>query len=93
VFAQSSLLYLHVCVLPEHSSSTGQSMFETLSNFMGALDPLWKTKMTSISTDGASAMTGRSAGLVSWLMAVAECKMYRVWFMAHQMNLSVKAAV
>jgi hypothetical protein len=92
LFVKGNVVNLHVCVLPESESATGLSMYKTLDTVMTAMDVLWQSKVIGISTDGVSAMTGWSAGLASRIVEAASSQCYRVWCMAHQFNLYVKAA-
>jgi hypothetical protein len=81
-----------VFLTTESESATGLFMYKTLDTVMTAMDVLWKSKVVGISIDGASAMTGWSAGLASRVVEAASSECYRVWCMAHQFNLCVKAA-
>jgi hypothetical protein len=92
VLVDGIIANLHVCVLPETVSATGESMFEMLDSVMFALDPNWHTRVVGISMDGASAMTGWCACLSSRVVEAASSTCYRVWCMAHQFSLVVKAA-
>jgi hypothetical protein len=78
LFVKGKSVNLHVCVLPESESATGLFMYKTLDTVMTAMDVLWKSKVIGINTDGASAMTGWSAGLASRVVEAASSECYRV---------------
>jgi hypothetical protein len=92
VLVDGIIANLHVCVLPETVSATGESMFEMLDSFMLALDLNWRTSAVGSSTGGASDMTGWCAGLASRVVDGVSSTCYRVWCMAHQFSLVVKAS-
>jgi hypothetical protein len=77
--------------MPESQTATGASMYAMLSSILSELDPMWTKNEVGISTDGASSMTGVSAGLESRLAEAATCECYRVWCGGHQFNICVKA--
>jgi hypothetical protein len=53
----------------------------------------WRDKLIGSSTDGAPNMTGCNVGFTSLLAnAVSSPAFYRVWCLAHQMDLVIKAA-
>ena len=62
---------------------------------MHALSPLcpsWKKKLISLSTDGASAMTGKHQGAVT-INEACKSKIYRSWCGLHQLDLAIKRAI
>ena len=52
------LFNVHVVALLMYESHTGENMAAAIEKFFCALCPKWKDKLISVSTDGASRMTG-----------------------------------
>jgi hypothetical protein len=48
VLVDGIIANLHVCVLPETVSATGESMFEMLDSVMFALEPNWRTSVVGL---------------------------------------------
>ena len=88
------LFNIHVVALPMYNSHTGQNMTDVIIKFFDAIAPDWKQKLISVSTDGASNMTGRHNGVVSLLdrhcLPESGSGIYRVWCGAHQLDLVVQ---
>jgi hypothetical protein len=78
--------------LPEDDVATVEAMFKWLDKTISALDPLWRSKVVGVSTDGARAMTGWSAGLASRILEIALDLCLRVWCLINQFSLSIKTA-
>jgi hypothetical protein len=81
VLVQTEIMDLHACIIPESESATGSAVYEMLDRIMSSLDPPWLANIVGICTDGASAMTGWSAGLASASLkpTVAPCTGFGAW--------------
>lgn len=88
------LFNIHVVALPMYESHTGENMAAAIEKFFHALCPEWKDKLISVSTDGASSMTGRHQGVVTRLDQLCMNEegrgIYRVWCGAHQLDLLIQ---
>jgi len=71
---------------------TGEVMLKLITDFLDVVCPSWRSKLVSVSTDGASSMTGPSKGVVTRLEKEALHKIYRVWCGIHQLDLVMKHA-
>ena len=83
---------LHLVALPIHERHTGLNIYNLIKKFLDALCSGWKDKLIGISTDGASNMTGRYQGVVTYLCNETPHLVYRVWCGAHQLDLVVQSA-
>ena len=83
---------LHLIALPMHERHTGLNMYNLIKKFLDALCSGWTDKLIGISTDGASNMTGRYQGVVTYLCNDTPHLVYRVWCGAHQLDLVVQSA-
>ena len=92
-FHQEGVLYnIHALTIPMFERHTGELMLKLITDFFDVVCPLWRAKLVSVSTDGASSMTGSSQGVVTRLEKKAQHKMYRVWCGIHQLDLVMKHA-
>ena len=91
VFVRRQLFNVHLVALPMYERHTGENMFILLERFLHALCPEWKQKLISVSTDGASNMTGSQQGLVTRIDRACLPGFYRIWCGAHQLDLVVQA--
>jgi hypothetical protein len=89
---ETQLCNLHLIALPFHERHTGLNMYNLIKKFLDALCPRWTDKLIGISTDGASNMTGRYQGVVTYLCNDTPHLVYRVWCGAHQLDLVVQSA-
>lgn len=85
------LLLFHLLAIPLFEEShTGESLFNFFVKVFDALCPMWKDKLIGSSTDGAPNMTGYNVGFTSQLAtAVSWPAFYRVWCLAHQLDLII----
>ena len=69
-------------------------MHELFEKLFDILDPLWKTKLVGITTDGAASMTGRHKGAVTKIQNSALGEgFYRLWCVLHQIDIVVQKCV
>jgi hypothetical protein len=83
---------LHLVALPIHERCTGLNMKNLIKKFHDALCSGWNDKLIGKSTDGASNMSGRYQGVVTYLCNNTPHLVYRVWCGAHQLDLVVQSA-
>jgi hypothetical protein len=81
------LLNLHLLAIPMRERHTGEHMFELVSTALDNLSPEWRSQIVSVTTDGASSMTGQYRGVASRIANVALPGFYRVWCALHQLDL------
>ena len=68
-----------------------QSIFNLVAKVLDVLCPQWKHKIIRSSTDGAPNMTGCHSGFTTRLANGALGQVfYRVWCLAHQLNIIIK---
>jgi hypothetical protein len=88
------LFNVHVVALPMYESHSGENMANAIAKFFHSLCPQWKSKLISVSTDGASSMTGRHQGVVTRLdeFCINEHGngIFRIWCGAHQLDLVIQ---
>ena len=91
------LLSFHLLAIPLFDEShRGESLFNLFEKVFDALCPQWKEKIIGSSTDGAPNMTGCYSGFTTRLSnaaAAAGDMFYRVWCLAHQLDLVIKVAM
>ena len=90
------LLSFHLLAIPLFEEShSGESLFAFCSKVFDALCPTWKDKIIGSSTDGAPNMTGCNVGFTTRLANAAgnNRAFYRVWCLAHQLDLIIKASL
>jgi len=87
VCIQNRLHNLHVIAIPMRERHTGENMFNLVSTTLDNLAPDWRNRIISVTTDGASSMTGQRQGIASRLQNVALPGFYRVWCAIHQLDL------
>ena len=87
VSSRGVLLNLHLLAIPMRERHTGEHMFELVSTALDNLAPDWKTQIISVTSDGASSMTGQYRGVASRIANVALPGFYRVWCALHQLDL------
>jgi hypothetical protein len=86
----------HLLAIPLFSLAHSEETYADLvMKMIDALCPDWRMKLIESSTDGAGNMTGFNAGFSSVLRNESLCadSFYRIWCLAHQLYLVVKAAV
>ena len=88
---EGKLYNLHLVALPMTESHTGENTFLLIAKFLDALCNNWKSKLISVSTDGASNMHGRFQGAVTRLDDVCLPGFYRIWCGAHQLDLVIQS--
>ena len=71
VSSRGVLLNLHLLVIPMRERHTGEHMFELVFTALDNLAPDWKTQIISVTTDGASSLTGQYRGVASRIANVA----------------------
>jgi hypothetical protein len=91
VVVRRKLFNIHLVALPMYERHTGENMFILLEKFLNALCSGWKQKLISVSTDGASNMTGSQQGLVTRIDRECLPGFYRIWCGAHQLDLVVQS--
>ena len=93
----TDVLSFHLLAIPLFEEShSGESLFSIISDVLDALCGNWKEKMIGSTTDGAPNMTGCHTGFSKRLVeAVAPFSLafYRVWCLAHQLDLVIKDAM
>ena len=63
---RGGILYnIHVLAIPMFEHHSGENMFKLVSKVFDVLCPTWRTKLISMGSDGASAMTGEYSGVVT----------------------------
>ena len=62
-------------------------MFELISTALDNLAPEWRSQIVSVTTGGASSMSGQYRGVASHIANVALPDFYRVWCALHQLDL------
>ena len=86
----------HLDAIPLFNEShSGQSLYGFMTRLLNALCPDWDRRLIGSSTDGAPNMTGAIQGFSTRLSSgVAEFgPLYRIWCLAHQLDIIVKASV
>ena len=73
---------------------TGDYMYKLFNNLFIILDPLWKSKVIGVTTDGAASMTGWHCGVVIRIQnEVLPEGFYRIWCALHQLDILVQKCV
>ena len=76
------------------AAHSGASLFISFLKVFDALCPAWKAKIICSSTDSAKSMTGCNVGFTTQLAnVVIGGKLYRVWGLAHQLDIIIKAGL
>ena len=89
--ADDLLLFHILAVRLSEAAHSSDSVFMLLSKVFDALCTAWKVKIIISSTDGAPSIKGCNVGFVTQLAnVVIGSKFYRVWGLAHQLNLVIK---
>lgn len=94
--AADDLLSFHLLAIPLFEEAhSGASLYDFFSKVFDALCPTWREKIIGSSTDGAPNMTGCNVGFTTRLATAAgnDRAFYRVWCLAHQLDLIVKASL
>ena len=85
---------MHVVALPTYESHSGDNMAIVIAKFFHALCPQRKSKLISVSTDGASNMNRQHQGVATRLdeLCINEhgTDIYRIWCGAHQLDLLIQ---
>ena len=81
------LLNLHLLAIPMRERHTGEHMFERVSTALDNLAPEWRNQIVSVTTDGASSMTGQEYRGVASRTNVALPGFYQVWCALHWLDL------
>ena len=84
---QNKLHNLHVIAISMRELHTGENMFNLVSTTLDNLAPDWRSRIISVTTDGASSITRHRQGIASCLQNVALPGFYRVWCAIHQLDL------
>jgi hypothetical protein len=87
VCIEHKLYNFYLIAIPMCDRHTGENMFKLVCTTLDNLAPDWKRRIISVSTDGASSMTGHRQGIASRLERVALPGFYRVWCAIHQLDL------
>jgi hypothetical protein len=87
------IISFHLLEIPLFQEShSGESLFDHMSKFLNAMCSNWRDKLIGSTSDGAPNMTGCVQGFSTRLQrAVSSSVFYRVWCLAHQLDLIVKA--
>ena len=86
----------HLMAIPLFACAhTGQEYCDLVIKVLDVLCPDWWMKLIGSSTDGAGNMAGHNSGFSTLLRNESECReaFYRVWCLAHQLDLVIKASV
>ncbi|KAI2494769.1 hypothetical protein MHU86_19764 [Fragilaria crotonensis] len=78
---------LHLLAIPMRDRHTGEHMYDLASTALDNLAPDWRNRIISVTTDGASSMTGQYRGVASRFGNAALPGFYRVWCALHQLDL------
>ena len=78
--------------IPMRERHTGEYQYDLIVETMDVLAPKWRDQLISVSTDGASAMTGCVQGTRTRLSRECNGEIFRIWCGAHQLDLVVKKA-
>ena len=78
---------LHLLAIPMRDRHTGEHMYDLASTALDNLAPDWRSRIISVTTDGASSMTGQYRGVASRFAQSALPGFYRVWCALHQLDL------
>jgi hypothetical protein len=91
----TEILSFHFMAIPLFSEShSGESLFKHMKKLFDALCPAWRDKLIGSTTDGAPNMTGCLQGFTTRLEGAATSNVfYRVWCLAHQLDIIVKNGV
>ena len=91
----NNFLSFHLLTVPIFEAAhSGASLFFLFSKAFDALCLAWKVKIINSSTDGAPSMSGCNVGFTTHLTnIVIGGKFYRVWGLAHQLDLIIKAGL
>ena len=86
---EHKLYNLHLIgAIPMRDHHAGENMFNLVCTTLDNLAPDWRKRIISVTTDGASSMTGHRQGIASRLERVALPGFYRVlWCAIHQSDL------
>jgi hypothetical protein len=71
-YLNSAMENLHLITLPFAGRHIGLATFEMFEKLFDVVCPLWKDKLISCSTDGATNMTGRLLGVVTRIQNVVK---------------------
>ena len=94
VYNNGDIRNIHIVALPMFERHTGEYMYELFENLFNILDPLWKTKLVGVTTDGAANMTGRHRGVVTKIQnSVLPEGFYCIWCALHQLDIVVQQCV
>jgi hypothetical protein len=77
VCIEHKLFNLHLIAIPMRDRHTGENMFNLVCTTLDNLAPDWRKHIISVTTDGASSMTGHRQGVASRLERVALPGFYR----------------
>ncbi len=70
---------------------SGASFFNHVAKVLYAICPDWRLRLIGSSTDGADNMTSYNVGFTTRLIReVMARKFYRLWCLAHQLDLVIK---
>ncbi len=86
-YQNSTLENLHLIILPFAGRHTGLATFEMFEKLFDVVYPLWKDKLISCFTDGATNMTWRLSGVVTRIQNVVKPNFMRVWCLLHQIDI------
>ena len=94
LFYKKKLHNLHLVALPLFVAHTGENMTTPVVKILNSICSEWKKKLFSLSSDGASSMTGRSQGVLSRIQSICEqdcsSRISRTWCGLHQLDLVAK---
>ena len=75
------------------SNHTGRYIFDHAAKRLSVLDPLWRSKIVGLISDGAPNMTGKHKGMATFLEEASSSGLYLVWWAVHQLDLVVQQGV
>jgi hypothetical protein len=81
------LANVHVIAIPLLLNKTAETQFNLCSKVLDVIDPMWRSKLIAISTDGERTMTGHRSGVQTRFEEAAEHPIVRVWCGLHQVDL------
>jgi hypothetical protein len=87
VFGNVVLSNLHLMAIPMRKSHTGELMHDLAAKTLHNLVPDWRSRIISITTDGASSMMGQFRGVASRFGNAALPGFFRIWCALHQLDL------
>ena len=81
------LANVHIIAIPLFVNKTAETQFKHCAKVLDVIDPMWRSRLVTVSTDRECTMMGRVFGVQTLFEAAADHKILRVWCGLHQFNL------